>query len=66
MKKAFIDIAKSKEGHKIISEVYSHEGYIETKDSNFYIVREYEKLVKDMKIIIIEFGIKSFRSIDIF
>ncbi|MFG6221125.1 phosphate/phosphite/phosphonate ABC transporter substrate-binding protein, partial [Staphylococcus aureus] len=35
--------------HKIISEVYSHEGYTETKDSNFYIVREYEKLVKDMK-----------------
>ncbi|WP_256069665.1 phosphate/phosphite/phosphonate ABC transporter substrate-binding protein, partial [Staphylococcus aureus] len=27
LKKAFIDIAKSKEGHKIISEVYSHEGY---------------------------------------
>ncbi|HBI8793779.1 TPA: phosphate/phosphite/phosphonate ABC transporter substrate-binding protein [Staphylococcus aureus] len=49
LKKAFIDIAKSKEGHKIISEVYSHEGYTETKDSNFDIVREYEKLVKDMK-----------------
>ncbi len=49
LKKAFIDIAKSKEGHKIISEVYSHEGYKETKDSNFDIVREYEKLVKDMK-----------------
>ncbi|EXO09817.1 hypothetical protein W326_02244, partial [Staphylococcus aureus DAR5849] len=28
---------------------YSHEGYTETKDSNFDIVREYEKLVKDMK-----------------
>lgn len=49
LKKAFIDIAKSKEGHKIISEVYSHEGYTDTKDSNFDIVREYEKLVKDMK-----------------
>ncbi|HFF0998492.1 TPA: phosphate/phosphite/phosphonate ABC transporter substrate-binding protein [Staphylococcus aureus] len=49
LKKAFIVIAKSKEGHKIISEVYSHEGYTETKDSNFDIVREYEKLVKDMK-----------------
>ncbi|HCY8803330.1 TPA: phosphate/phosphite/phosphonate ABC transporter substrate-binding protein [Staphylococcus aureus] len=49
LKKAFIDIAKSKEGHKIISEFYSHEGYTETKDSNFDIVREYEKLVKDMK-----------------
>ncbi|NFZ63022.1 phosphate/phosphite/phosphonate ABC transporter substrate-binding protein [Staphylococcus aureus] len=49
LKKAFIDIAKSKEGHKIISEVYSHEGYTETKDSNFDIVRAYEKLVKDMK-----------------
>ncbi len=25
LKKAFIDIAKSKEGHKFFSEVYSHE-----------------------------------------
>lgn len=49
MKKVFIDIVKLKEGYKIISEVYLYEGYIEMKDLNFDIVREYEKLVKDMK-----------------
>ncbi|CUT97247.1 phosphonate transport system substrate-binding protein [Staphylococcus capitis] len=49
LKKAFKDIAKSKKGHKIISEVYSHEGYTDTKDSNFDIVRKYEKDVQDMK-----------------
>ena len=48
LKKAFIDIAKSKEGHKIISEVYSHEGYTDTKD-RISTLLEYEKLVKDMK-----------------
>lgn len=49
LKKAFKDIAKSKKGHKIISEVYSHEGYTDTRDSNFDIVRKYEKGVQDMK-----------------
>ena len=49
LKKAFKDIAKSKKGHKIISEVYSHEGYSDTRDSNFDIVRKYEKDVQDMK-----------------
>ena len=47
--KAFKDIAKTKEGHKIISEVYSHEGYTDAKDSDFDIVRKYEKQVQDMK-----------------
>lgn len=49
LKKAFKDIAKSKEGHKIISEVYSHEGYTDAKDEDFDIVRKYEKQVQDMK-----------------
>ena len=49
LKKAFKDIAKSKKGHKIISEVYSHEGYTDTRDSNFDIVRKYEKDVQDIK-----------------
>ena len=49
LKKAFKDIAKSKKGHKIISEVYSHEGYTDTRDSNFDIARKYEKDVQDMK-----------------
>ncbi|MCG3400125.1 phosphate/phosphite/phosphonate ABC transporter substrate-binding protein [Staphylococcus massiliensis] len=43
--KAFKDIAKTKEGHKIISEVYSHEGYVDGKDENFDVVREYSKKV---------------------
>lgn len=44
--KAFKNIAKSKEGHKIISNVYNHEGYTETKDSNFDTVRKYDKIVE--------------------
>lgn len=49
LKKAFKEISKTKKGHKIISEVYSHEGYVDTKDSDFDIVRQYEKAVHDMK-----------------
>ena len=47
LKKAFKDIAKTKEGHKIVSEVYSHEDYVDSKDSEFDIVREYGKKVND-------------------
>ncbi|MEB6343203.1 phosphate/phosphite/phosphonate ABC transporter substrate-binding protein [Mammaliicoccus sciuri] len=47
LKKAFKDIVKTKEGHKIVSEVYSHEGYVDSKDSEFDIVREYGKKVND-------------------
>ncbi|WP_436867895.1 phosphate/phosphite/phosphonate ABC transporter substrate-binding protein [Mammaliicoccus sciuri] len=47
LKKAFKNIAKTKEGHKIVSEVYSHEGYVDSKDSEFDIVREYGKKVND-------------------
>lgn len=42
---AFIAIGKDPEGKKIISSVYSHEGYVKSKDSNFDIVREYAKEV---------------------
>lgn len=49
LKKAFKDIAKTKEGHQVISDVYSHEGYTDSKDSNFDTVREYDKKVKEMK-----------------
>ncbi|WP_145431471.1 phosphate/phosphite/phosphonate ABC transporter substrate-binding protein [Staphylococcus haemolyticus] len=49
LNKAFKDIAKTKEGHKVISEVYSHENYVDSKDENFDIVREYDKKVKEMK-----------------
>ena len=43
---AFIEIGKNEEGHKIIKEVYSHEGYVKSDDSKFDIVREYGKKVK--------------------
>lgn len=42
---AFIEI-ENEEGHKIIKEVYSHEGYVKSDDSKFDIVREYGKKVK--------------------
>lgn len=42
---AFIKIAKTKAGHKIVSEVYSHEGYVKAKDANFDTVRKYSKKV---------------------
>ncbi|WP_179104391.1 phosphate/phosphite/phosphonate ABC transporter substrate-binding protein [Virgibacillus proomii] len=42
---AFIAIGKDEEGRKIIREIYSHEGYVESKDSNFDTVREYEEKV---------------------
>ncbi|UBH13092.1 phosphate/phosphite/phosphonate ABC transporter substrate-binding protein [Macrococcus armenti] len=43
---AFIKIGKDKEGHKIIQEVYSHEGYVKSDDSKFDVIREYDKKVK--------------------
>ncbi|WP_077623559.1 phosphate/phosphite/phosphonate ABC transporter substrate-binding protein [Sediminibacillus massiliensis] len=43
---AFIDIGKDEEGHQIIKEIYTHEGYVESDDSNFDIVREYSEKVK--------------------
>ena len=49
LKKHLKILQKTKEGHKIISEVYSHEGYTDAKDSDFDIVRKYEKQVQDMK-----------------
>ena len=44
IQKAFKKIAKTKKGHKIVSSVYSHEGYTNSKDSNFDIIREYDKI----------------------
>lgn len=45
---AFIKIAKTKKGHKIVSEIYSHEGYTKSKDSNFDLMRQYNKDVKKL------------------
>lgn len=43
---AFIAIGQDEKGKEIIRDIYSHEGYTESKDSNFDIVREYGKKVK--------------------
>jgi phosphonate transport system substrate-binding protein len=43
---AFMDIVADKEGHEIIKDIYSHEGYVKSDDSKFDIVREYNQKVK--------------------
>ncbi|SFT05610.1 phosphate/phosphite/phosphonate ABC transporter substrate-binding protein [Marininema halotolerans] len=45
IKQAFINIGKDKEGHQIIKEIYTHEGYVPSSDKNFGVVRDYEKAV---------------------
>lgn len=47
--KAFISVAKSKEGKKVIESVYSHEGYAYAKDSDFNVIRKYDKIVESTK-----------------
>lgn len=44
---AFIAIGQDEEGQEIIRDIYSHEGYVESQDSNFDIVREYEEKVSN-------------------
>lgn len=46
--KAFIAIGKSKDGKKLIESIYSHEGYTYAKDSDFNVVRKYDKIVENM------------------
>ncbi|QTN00988.1 phosphate/phosphite/phosphonate ABC transporter substrate-binding protein [Sediminibacillus dalangtanensis] len=46
IKEAFIDIGQDEEGHEIVKEIYTHEGYVESEDSKFDIVREYSDKVK--------------------
>ncbi|MCM3570913.1 phosphate/phosphite/phosphonate ABC transporter substrate-binding protein [Neobacillus mesonae] len=43
---AFVAIGKDSEGHKIIQDIYSHEGYTPSDDKVFDIVRDYAKKVK--------------------
>ncbi|MCM3768596.1 phosphate/phosphite/phosphonate ABC transporter substrate-binding protein [Neobacillus niacini] len=43
---AFVEIGKDDEGHQIIKDIYSHEGYTPSEDSVFDIVRDYAKKVK--------------------
>ncbi len=45
IQEAFIAIGESEEGRQIIYDVYTHEGYMESDDSNFDIVREYESKI---------------------
>ncbi|MGN1271635.1 MAG: phosphate/phosphite/phosphonate ABC transporter substrate-binding protein [Lactobacillus sp.] len=47
--KAFIAVGKSKAGRKVIESVYSHEGYAYAKDSDFNVVRKYDKIVESTK-----------------
>ncbi|MGN1272204.1 MAG: phosphate/phosphite/phosphonate ABC transporter substrate-binding protein [Lactobacillus sp.] len=47
--KAFIAVGKSKAGRKVIESVYSHEGYAYAKDSDFNIIRKYDKIVESTK-----------------
>lgn len=46
LQNAFIEIGQDEEGHKIISEIYTHEGYVKSDDTQFEIVREYGEKVK--------------------
>lgn len=46
IQQAFIDIGKSEEGNKIITDIYTHKGYVPSEDKNFDIVREYAKEVE--------------------
>lgn len=43
---AFINIGKDPEGHQIIKDIYTHEGYSKSNDKVFDIVREYAEKVK--------------------
>lgn len=45
---AFIDIGNDPKGKKIIESIYSHEGYTKSKDSNFDIVRTYQKKLNSL------------------
>ena len=47
--KAFIAVGKAKEGKKVIESVYSHEGYAYAKDSDFNVIRKYDKIVESTK-----------------
>ncbi|MCM3628580.1 phosphate/phosphite/phosphonate ABC transporter substrate-binding protein [Paenibacillus glycanilyticus] len=46
IQQAFIDIGTDTEGHQIIFDVYSHQGYVKSDDRVFDIVRQYNEKVK--------------------
>lgn len=43
VKEAFLAIAKDEEGKAIISDLYSHQGYVASDDSKYDVVREYSQ-----------------------
>ncbi|MFD2616340.1 phosphate/phosphite/phosphonate ABC transporter substrate-binding protein [Terrilactibacillus laevilacticus] len=45
---AFVDIGNDPEGNKIIMSIYTHSGYAKSKDSNFDIVRDYNKKIQEV------------------
>ncbi|MDF7671798.1 phosphate/phosphite/phosphonate ABC transporter substrate-binding protein [Lactobacillus sp. ESL0701] len=47
--KAFIDISKTKDGQKLIQKMYDQYGYRAAKDSDYNIVRKYEKIAQSLK-----------------
>ena len=46
--KALKDVAKTKQGHQIISNLYTHEGYVDSKYSNFDVIRDYDKTAEQL------------------
>lgn len=46
LKKAFKNLMKTEKGKKIMSSIYSHMGYQDSKDSNFDVIRDYEKTIE--------------------
>ncbi|MCZ3724928.1 phosphate/phosphite/phosphonate ABC transporter substrate-binding protein [Lactobacillus jensenii] len=46
LKKAFKNLMKTEKGKKIMSSIYSHIGYKDSKDSNFDVIRDYEKTIE--------------------
>lgn len=45
--KAFKEIVKSKQGAKILNNIYDHYGYKNAKDSDYNIIRKYQKEAKE-------------------
>ncbi|QNQ81027.1 phosphate/phosphite/phosphonate ABC transporter substrate-binding protein [Lactobacillus sp. PV034] len=45
--KAFIEIGESKKGRALLESIYGHEGYVIAKNSDFNVVRKYDKLVDE-------------------
>lgn len=49
LQKAFIEIGKDPQGQQIISDVYSHKGYVTSEDKTFDIVRNVSKEIEKKK-----------------